>query len=56
MKRDLVGILCCPACKGDLELTVGREEGHEVLEGTLRCARCDKGYPVEDGIPDLLPR
>jgi len=48
-------ILCCPVCKGDLSLSVSREDGPEILEGTLRCGRCKKMYPVEDGIPNLLP-
>ncbi|MEE9236757.1 MAG: Trm112 family protein, partial [Thermoplasmata archaeon] len=26
MKRDLMEILCCPVCKGDLELEVDVEE------------------------------
>jgi len=48
-------ILCCPVCKGDLSLLVGKEDAREVLEGTLRCGKCKKEYPVEDGIPNLLP-
>jgi len=50
-----VDILCCPVCKGDLSLAVTREDAKEVLEGALRCGRCSKGYPIEDGIPNLLP-
>ena len=55
MRTDLMEILCCPVCKGDLTLTVGRREGDEVLDGSLRCARCSVDYPIADGIPDLLP-
>lgn len=49
-------ILCCPVCKGDLELIVVEESGEEVLEGTLRCAACRVDYPVSEGIPNLLPQ
>jgi uncharacterized protein YbaR (Trm112 family) len=55
MKRELLRILCCPICKGELALSVGKEDGKEVIEGTLRCAGCGKGYSIRDGIPDLLP-
>lgn len=61
VKRSTFEILCCPVCKGDLELestkTAPGEDGEEqILEGTLRCTRCRAEYPVADGIPDLLPR
>ena len=48
--------LCCPVCKGDLELLVTEERGEEVLEGTLRCAACRVDYPINEGIPNLLPQ
>jgi uncharacterized protein YbaR (Trm112 family) len=55
MKKDLMDILCCPVCKGDLKLTVTKEENGEIIEGSLHCARCNETYPIEDGIPNLLP-
>lgn len=55
MRLDLLPILCCPVCRGDLDLTSTRKEGEEVLEGTLRCPKCPAEYPISDGIPDLLP-
>ncbi|MEM2869609.1 MAG: methytransferase partner Trm112 [Thermoplasmata archaeon] len=55
MKRTLMDILCCPLCKGDLALTVKKEEGREIVAGTLRCEKCSVDYPIEDGIPNLLP-
>lgn len=56
MKKDLMDILCCPTCKGDLKLTVKKEEKNEVVEGTLACAACKVDYPIEDSIPNLLPQ
>ncbi|MDK2916356.1 MAG: uncharacterized protein PWR25_913 [Euryarchaeota archaeon] len=56
MRKSLMEILCCPVCKGELELTVTEESGEEVLEGTLRCAACGVDYPISEGIPDLLPK
>jgi uncharacterized protein len=56
MKRSLMDILCCPVCKGDLDLRVKTEDEKEVLEGDLHCAACKVDYPIHEGIPDLLPR
>lgn len=55
MRHDLMEILVCPLCKGDLTLTIRREEGGEILEGELTCAACRQSYPIEDGIPNMLP-
>ena len=55
MKKDLVAILACPVCKGELELSVEEEKGQEVVTGSLYCPRCDVRYPIVDTIPNLLP-
>ena len=55
MKRSLMDILCCPLCKGDLTLHVEEENEKEILEGELRCAACSVEYPIQEGIPNLLP-
>ena len=57
MKKELMDILACPMCKGDLELSVEEEEEGkgEIVKGSLYCQKCDQRYPIEDGIPNLLP-
>jgi uncharacterized protein YbaR (Trm112 family) len=55
MKRDLIDILVCPVCKGELELTVEEENEKEIVTGTLSCAKCSVNYPITDSIPNLLP-
>jgi uncharacterized protein len=55
MKADLLEILCCPVCRGDLTLTKGTVEGEEIVTGTLTCPKCSTTYPITDAIPDLLP-
>ncbi|WP_332898833.1 methytransferase partner Trm112 [Haladaptatus sp. CMSO5] len=55
MKESLMDILCCPMDKSDLELEVDERDDDEVLSGTLVCTECGERFPIEDGIPNLLP-
>ncbi len=55
MKPDLLEILCCPLCKADLRLETRKSQAGEVWDGSLTCTHCGTVYPIEDGIPNLLP-
>ncbi|MFC5969907.1 methytransferase partner Trm112 [Halomarina salina] len=55
MKESLMDILCCPLDKQELELEVVRRDEEEILDGRLVCTECDEEYPIEEGIPNLLP-
>jgi uncharacterized protein YbaR (Trm112 family) len=55
MKKELMRILACPVCKGDLELKVDEEQGEEIVTGSLYCSHCNYSYPIVDTIPTLLP-
>ena len=55
MKKELMKILACPVCKGDLKLNVDTEEDNEIVTGSLHCAKCQHSYPIVDTIPNLLP-
>ena len=46
LNKELLDILACPQCKGDLELT-GPEDG-------LICPACELVYPIQDDIPIML--
>ena len=45
---ELLEILVCPKCKGDLEYRATAPEA-------LLCHACRLVYAVEDGIPIMLP-
>jgi hypothetical protein len=47
LNPELLSLLCCPVCKGDLAYDVKAER--------LTCARCGRVYPVKNNIPVLLP-
>lgn len=45
ISRELLRILACPVCKGELKL-----EKKELV-----CRKCSQRYPIVEGIPYLLP-
>jgi uncharacterized protein YbaR (Trm112 family) len=49
ISEDLLEILACPACKGDIELITYQDDQHG-----LKCAKCKCIYPIKDGIPVML--
>jgi uncharacterized protein YbaR (Trm112 family) len=55
LKKELVNLLVCPLCKGDLGLKVDEEEGDEIISGSFTCSACQQSYPIKEGIPNLLP-
>lgn len=55
MNPDLMEILCCPVCRATLMLAATKTDGPEIVTGTLTCTGCKNVYPIDDGIPDLLP-
>lgn len=55
MKKDLMEILACPVCKGELKLEIQEEDEKEVISGSLKCPKCSESYPIKDAIPNLLP-
>ena len=57
MKRSLLdlGVLCCPECGGDLDLSATREEGAEIMEGEFSCLGCQRRFGLKGGVPRLLP-
>ena len=42
--RELLEILACPACKGDVQLK----------DNKIICIKCKRKYPIKDGIPVML--
>jgi len=44
LNKELLEILACPICKGELILK----------DDKLICLKCKKYYPIKDGIPIML--
>ncbi|MDE0186545.1 MAG: Trm112 family protein [Candidatus Poribacteria bacterium] len=47
ISQELLAILACPACKGDIEYA--REDQKLICAG-----ECKRRYPIRDGIPVML--
>jgi len=57
VKRKLMEILACPVCKNHpLDIAVTKEDGGEIISGTITCSKCGGTYPIEDSIPNMLPQ
>ena len=52
---ELMEILVCPTCRGELDLSVTERDGDEIVEGVLTCTECDEIYPIVNTIPNMLP-
>ena len=50
---ELLAIIVCPACHGELALTEGGRPG-QPAQPELVCQGCALAYPVREGIPVLL--
>lgn len=46
LKKELLEILCCPKCKGDIHL-------NDAGDGLI-CQNCKLMYPIRDDIPVML--
>ena len=46
LSKELLDILCCPKCHGDLL--------YDSEKDTLTCKKCGKIYLIKDGIPIML--
>lgn len=46
LRKELLEILCCPKCKGQLSYKPEKE--------TLTCLKCGKVYQVKNDIPIML--
>ena len=55
MRNDIIDILACPNCKGDLALKVTKQKSQDILEGSLTCSNCGEVFSIDGGIPNLLP-
>ena len=54
MKRDLLNVVCCPDCKGDLTLVDDTPGQPEVEAGGLCCGACNQTFPIVRGIPRFV--
>lgn len=55
MKLNVMEYLACPRCQAELVCNPYQEDQGEIWAGTLHCAACNAVYPIQEGVPVLLP-
>lgn len=52
---DLLQFLACPVCRADLRPETALWQSQEIDRGALKCTSGCGSYPIEGGVPRLLP-
>jgi SAM-dependent methyltransferase len=58
MKKALLDLLICPAClpvESRLQEAVLEEGQDDIVSGSLKCPRCCRDFPIEEGVAFLCP-
>ncbi|WKK76722.1 Trm112 family protein [Marivirga salinae] len=55
MQSRLLKKMCCPFDKGDLNISIFKQEEEEIIEGLLTCSACQRYFPIIYGIPIMTP-
>jgi SAM-dependent methyltransferase len=54
MREELLELIVCPECGGDLSLSHSEESGGDAVTGELRCAREGHAFPIRGAIPRFV--
>lgn len=54
MRENLLELICCPTCKGELALEAEEAQGEDIIQGRLACQYCGVAYPVNKRMPYLI--
>ncbi len=54
MKRQMMDILVCPECKGQLVITVISEAQGDIITGSLSCGTCEIDFPIANSVPNFM--
>ena len=53
---DMLDRLACPECNNSsMELKSSSIENYGIIKGEIVCLRCHRQYPINQGIPNMLP-
>lgn len=53
MRRELLALICCPACEERLTVEAAEMRDGEIWAGTLTCTACGGSFDVRKGMPHL---
>ena len=53
---DMLDRLACPECKNfSVEVKSFLTKHNEIIKGEISCSSCHREYPINEGIPNMLP-
>lgn len=55
MNQNLIEILVCPNCEGNLNLEIDEKKDEYIMKGKFICVRCGNDYFIYDDIPYFKP-
>ena len=55
MRLEALNFVACPNCGGSLSAHAAAEDGGHIMAGELACSGCYARFPIQDGVPVLLP-
>lgn len=55
MRLRALEFISCVLCGHSLTATAREQEGEEILEGELGCGACPGRFPIQRGVPRLMP-
>jgi SAM-dependent methyltransferase len=53
MREEILELVCCPSCKGTLDVTAEELLDKEIWRGIITCTKCGNLYAINRGIPHL---
>ncbi len=54
MNKEILDILACPECKGDLKIESAEKDTTEIINGRLICETCGLFFTIQGGVPNFL--
>src|SRR5207247_9250117 len=56
MIHDILDLMTCPSCDGDVYINTSPREERELVDETMSCLRCGAWIPVKGGVPRFAGR
>ena len=55
MRKSIIKFLTCPVCRSNFVVVIHKETKEKILEGELKCQRCDREFYIKNEIAYFTP-